>query len=294
MIQHNTPSDLLAQRIHLGVDRGRCHERSHGCSANAINTGAFMVQYTGHGAVPRWSRESIWRTTDVAGLTNTAQLPLVMTFNCLDGYFAWPSDPATFSDTLDAMAEVMQRKGGGGSIAAISPSGLGLTDDQLAFRKILLDVMFKNNVREIGEALRVAKNLYHAQNGPDYPIATEMLFGDPAMRLPQVMSAVAQTDGTILVKWVTATEFDTVAFRLYRAQASDGPWDTIVDAQPAQGNGTTGATYTFLDTDVARGTTYYYLLEDISQDGTPTKWMDFIQNATVPYIIYLPLLSRAN
>jgi hypothetical protein len=45
--------------------------------------------------------------------------------------------------------------------------------------------MFKDNVREIGEALRVAKNVYHAKNGPDYPIATEMLFGDPATRLPQ-------------------------------------------------------------------------------------------------------------
>ena len=183
VIQHNTPSDLLPQRIYLGITVPDAISARTAIS-NAINTGAFMVQYTGHGAVPRWSGESIWRTTDVAGLTNTAQLPLVMTFNCLDGYFAQPSDPAAFSDSLDAMAEVMQRKGGGGSIAAISPSGLGLTDDQLAFRKILLDVMFQDNVREIGEALRLAKNVYHAKNGPDYPIATEMLFGDPAMRLP--------------------------------------------------------------------------------------------------------------
>ena len=184
VIQHNTPNDLQVQRIYLGQN-GLDAVSARAAISSAINTGAFMVQYTGHGAVSRWSRESIWQTTDVAGLTNTTQLPIVMTFNCLDGYFALPSDPATFSDTLDAMAEVMQRKSGGGSIAAISPSGLGLTDDQLAFRKILLDVMFQDNVREIGEALRLAKNIYHAKNGPDYPIATEMLFGDPATRLPQ-------------------------------------------------------------------------------------------------------------
>jgi hypothetical protein len=183
VIQHNTPSDLQAQRIHLGQTVADAAS-ARVALANAINAGAFMVQYTGHGAVPRWSGESIWRTTDIASLANTAQLPIVITFNCLDGYFAQPSDPATFSDALDAMAEVMQRKAGGGSIAAISPSGLGLTDDQLAFRKTLLDVMFKNNVREIGEALRVAKNLSHAQGGPDYLIATQMLFVDPAMRLP--------------------------------------------------------------------------------------------------------------
>jgi hypothetical protein len=183
IIQHNTPSDMEAQRIHLGVTVADAAS-ARAALANAINAGAFMVQYTGHGAVPRWSGESIWQTTDVASLANAAQLPIVMTFNCLDGYFAQPSDPATFNDTLDAMAEVMQRKAGGGSIAALSPSGLGLTDDQLAFRRILLDVMFKNNVREIGEALRLAKNYSHVQGGPDYLIATQMLFGDPAMRLP--------------------------------------------------------------------------------------------------------------
>jgi len=95
------------------------------------------------------------------------------------------------------------------------------------------------------------------------------------------MTATAQADGTILVEWETATELDTAAFRLYRAQATSGPWNNPIYQQVAQGDGATGATYTFLDTDVARGITYYYLLEDISQDGTPTKWMDFIRSATV-------------
>ena len=189
IIQHNTPSDQQVQRIYLGQN-GLDAISARTAISNAINTGAFMVQYTGHGAVPLWSGESIWRTTDVASLANSAQLPLVMTFNCLDGYFAWATDPAKFDKAHDAMAEVMQREAGGGSIAAISPSGLGLTDDQLAFRRILLDVMFKNNVREIGEALRLAKNLFHAQGGPDYLVATQMLFGDPAMRLPQQVNRI--------------------------------------------------------------------------------------------------------
>ena len=187
IIQHNTPHDLQVQRIYLGQN-GLDAVSARTAISTTINTGAFMVQYTGHGAVPRWSDESIWRTTNVASLANMVQLPIVMTFNCLDGYFAWPSDPATFSDTLDAMAEVMQRKAGGGSIAAISPSGLGLTEYQLAFRKILLDVMFKDHVREIGEALRLAKERYNDPRDEftGYLIATEMLFGDPAMRLPQL------------------------------------------------------------------------------------------------------------
>ena len=97
------------------------------------------------------------------------------------------------------------------------------------------------------------------------------------------MSATAQADGTILVEWETATELNTEAFNLYRAQASTGPWDTIVDTQAAQGDGTTGATYTFEDTDIEVGATrtYYYLLEDISTTSTLTKWLDKIASVTI-------------
>jgi len=110
------------------------------------------------------------------------------------------------------------------------------------------------------------------------------------------MTATAQADGTILVEWETATELDIAAFRLYRASTASGPWteDRIVDEQPAQGDGTTGATYTFTDTDVRAGQTYYYLLEAVDTSGTPTKLVEFIRSATVSRLIYLPLLSRAN
>jgi hypothetical protein len=110
------------------------------------------------------------------------------------------------------------------------------------------------------------------------------------------MTARAQADGTILVEWETATELNTLSFCLYRDLTASGPWteDKIVDEQAAQGDSTTGATYTFVDSDVEAGTTYYYLLEEIDADGTRTKLEDFIRSATGLSIIYLPLLSRAN
>jgi len=97
------------------------------------------------------------------------------------------------------------------------------------------------------------------------------------------MTATAQSDGTILVQWETATELDTSSFRLYRDLAASGPWteDKIVDEQPAQGDGTTGATYIFSDGDVEEGKTYYYLLEEVDNSGTSTKLNNFIRNATV-------------
>ena len=57
--------------------------------------------------------------------------------------------------------------------------------------------------------------------------------------------------------------------------------DKIVDEQYAQGDGTTGATYVFSDENVEAGKTYYYLLEEIDTNGTPTQLLNYIRNATV-------------
>jgi hypothetical protein len=147
-----------------------------------IQAGVLMVQYTGHGSPLTWAHELIWQKTDtttnldVDHLSNGSRLPIVMSFNCLDGYFP---DPRIIS-----LAEAMQIKQGGGAVALISPAGLGTTNDEQRFRKILMDVMFKQGVREIGAALTEAKRQYAGISGPDYLVANVMLYGDPALRLP--------------------------------------------------------------------------------------------------------------
>jgi hypothetical protein len=173
------PADLAAgaQRVYLGQTVPDAPS-ARAAIAGAINSGVFLVQYMGHGAPSRWTQESIWRTADVPTLHNGNLLPVVMTFDCLDGYFALP-DPANFS-----IAETMQRLAGGGSVAAISPSGLGLTTDQQAFRRILMDVLFNQHVRELGRALTLAKQRFYNEYGPNYLISTMMLFGDPALQMP--------------------------------------------------------------------------------------------------------------
>jgi len=178
-----TPADLQVVRAYLPGDANTPATpdeiaATRATIADTIQSGALMVQYTGHGAVNRWTAESIWHTSNIPALTNGSKLPLMMTFNCLDGYFVHPV-PASFS-----MAELMQRHAGGGSVAAISPTGLGTTSDQLAFRKILLDVMFGDNVREVGRALTIAKEQFGQVYGKHYLIDTMTLFGDPAMLLP--------------------------------------------------------------------------------------------------------------
>jgi hypothetical protein len=146
--------------------------------SDTLQAGVWLVQYTGHGATQQWASERLLTVGEIAGLANGSRLPVIMSFNCVDGWFVDPKP------SYQAMAEVQQRQNGGGAVAAISPTGDGITPDQQAFRKILMTVLFKDNVREIGKALDLAKRRYAAQNGARYLIETVTLFGDPAMQLP--------------------------------------------------------------------------------------------------------------
>ncbi len=175
IIGHYLPADLLPQRVYLGQTVPDA-VTARAAISQALQAGVWLVQFSGHGAPERWTHEQIWRSSDIAGLHNGDRLPVVMTFSCLDGYFAYPGRPA--------IAELMQRQPGGGSVAALSPSGLGLTEDQHRFRQLLMEVLFREDVQELGQALLVAKQRFYARYGPNYLLSTMMLYGDPAMRLP--------------------------------------------------------------------------------------------------------------
>lgn len=181
MIANYTPKDLQVDRVYLPPAATPDQiAATRNALRSAWNDGAFMVQFTGHGAPERWTHEFILTTTDVLNgtFTNGSRLPIVLTFNCLDGYFA-DAQPGRIS-----IAETMQRAPGGGSIAAISPAGLGATDVQAAFRRVLLTVLFTDNVREIGRALTITKQRFAETYGAHYLTQTMMLFGDPAMQVP--------------------------------------------------------------------------------------------------------------
>ena len=73
--------------------------------SDTLQSGVWLVQYTGHGAPTYWASERILRTTDIPGLQNGDRLPVLMSFNCLDGFFIHP-----FAKS-QSIAELMQRQG---------------------------------------------------------------------------------------------------------------------------------------------------------------------------------------
>jgi hypothetical protein len=75
----------------------------------------------------------------------------------------------------------------------------------------------------------------------------------------------------ILVTWVTVSEPDNQGFNLYRGTTKAGPWDKLNDdliPSKVPPGSPVGAAYSWLDTDVQKLVTYYYVLEQVSSGPT--------------------------
>ena len=166
-------------------------------------TGALFVNYTGHASVNRWSGESIFVNADVATLTNTGQLPILLSMACLDGYW---SHPAT--GTTSSLIELNVRAANGGAVAAFSPTGLGLTSGHDPLEQGFFTAVFSNGVQRLGPAALAAKLQLFA-TGRDFDlIHTFTTFGDPALKLPTyalTMTPAADTRVALSGQTVTYT-----------------------------------------------------------------------------------------
>jgi len=94
-------------------------------------------------------------------------------------------------------------------------------------------------------------------------------------------------ENSIEIVWITYTEFDSIGFHLWRATGEGwkyGDYSTLTRLTdqliPAEGNSGAGATYSYIDSDVESGLTYYYGLEDRDGTNQPTYYLDDIDSAT--------------
>ncbi|MCP4716406.1 MAG: hypothetical protein GY868_14900, partial [Deltaproteobacteria bacterium] len=87
--------------------------------------------------------------------------------------------------------------------------------------------------------------------------------------LIELVSFEAQSvKGGVVIAWETASEIDTVAFNIYRAQRPDGNFAKLTDTViAATGSAVAGSSYSFTDTTAVIWADYYYQLEEIAADG---------------------------
>ena len=73
------------------------------------------------------------------------------------------------------------------------------------------------------------------------------------------------------IQWETETEFDTAGFNIYRSDDLNGSFKQLNEKLiPGAEDAASGGDYSYVDTDVRKGKTYFYRLEDVEFDNTTT------------------------
>lgn len=146
---------------------------------NAINAGAFLVAYAGHGNQDRWgtwSGGTLFTISNVAQLNNAGKLPFVATATCLNGFFVNP--------IVDyCLAEELARRADAGSAGVWSPTALGSPVEHELLFADLFDSLRGSESPTQGSVTTQAKLAAYAQGVSVELLYTFALFGDPALGL---------------------------------------------------------------------------------------------------------------
>ena len=138
---------------------------------DALNSGALLVNYTGHGSTEQWSFADLLDDDSASTLSNGDRLPFFLLMDCLNGFF---HDVYTQS-----LAESLLLAPKGGAVAVWASSGFTGAASQATMDQSLLRNISQNPATPLAEAIRNAKL---GIVDPDVR-RTWILFGDPAMQL---------------------------------------------------------------------------------------------------------------
>jgi hypothetical protein len=143
--------------------------------AHALDQGASLLSYVGHGGIAVWASENVWNNQDVDALAAQPQQPILFTMNCLNGFFHFPP--------LNSLAEEFVKADGKGAVAAVSPSGLSLDEPAHVLHKALLAEILSGRHERLGDAVLAAQSAYADSGAFPELLVIYHLFGDPALRL---------------------------------------------------------------------------------------------------------------
>jgi uncharacterized repeat protein (TIGR01451 family) len=137
----------------------------------ALNNGALLVNYEGHGSVEQWSFADFLDDSSASALSNGNRLPVYLMMDCLNGFFH-----DVFSTSL---AESLLLAPNGGAVAVWASSGFTIAPPQAAMDQALLAILKAHPSMPLGRAVLDAKSGVTDQDVR----RTWIFFGDPAMKL---------------------------------------------------------------------------------------------------------------
>ena len=150
---------------------------------DALNQGALLVQYIGHGGNQLWSHERIFYgterpTSNVLEIEPHNRYPFIVNWSCLTGYLNFNKPPFHV-----CLAEEFIRHGDRGAIAVWAPSGGGTTDQHMILSHLMTRNLIEDGLRRFGEAIAMSKTEYLSVSYSHELVDQYVLFGDPTLSL---------------------------------------------------------------------------------------------------------------
>jgi len=141
----------------------------------AFDEGASLMSYVGHGGTAVWASENVLNTWDVPLLQAQSRQPLLLTLNCLNGYFVTPN--------LDSLAEALLKAEGRGVVGAFSPSGLSLDGPAHQYHRAVMAELVSGEHERLGDAILAAQRTYAESGLMPELLGVYHLLADPATRI---------------------------------------------------------------------------------------------------------------
>jgi hypothetical protein len=155
-----------------------------------INAGKLIVNYIGHASTSQWAGEGLFKRTDIASLSNSDRMPIMLPMTCMDGYYINPgsNEPGIYP----SIAETITRIADKGAIASWSPTGWGNVSGHDVLNRGFFNALFQSGdgMMTLGMATQAGKiDLFSTGTNQDL-MDTYLLFGDPATRIAFNFTAV--------------------------------------------------------------------------------------------------------
>jgi hypothetical protein len=161
------PEPILLSQLGAAETRSRIRA--------SFEEGMSLTSYIGHGGIHLWASENVLETSDVTELGPQSSQPVLVTMNCLNGYFHFPY--------FDALSEALVKAEDKGAVAAFSPSGLSLDGPAHEFHQVLLTELTSGRAARLGDAVLAAQRNYAQSGALPELLSIYHLLGDPALRI---------------------------------------------------------------------------------------------------------------
>jgi hypothetical protein len=175
------PSSLQAERIDLGAEP---LEAARARLFFALNEGAVLVNYLGHGGLDRLAGTGLLTNADVPALANGGRLPVLTAMTCTVNRFAVPGVPS--------LGEVLVKSPSGGAAAVFGPTGLADNEESRRLAEIFYRRTADRGEMRLGDLILRSFAEMRSQGGDESLLDIYNLIGDPALRL---RSAPPPVDG---------------------------------------------------------------------------------------------------